>query len=289
MFAWRVLEPDGGGELVLESSGLAGGSGAFSSRTMSDESAPAPDSPEVISQTPAEPAPKVRRISSPRLKKSPKEKAAENAGAAVPPAPEEKSPVAEVVEAEAPFVDPVTDPAPEPVAETEVADIPQTGTADTPESSEDEDEDGDSSAEGDWPEPEPAQTGGAPQESGKRKRRRRKGKGQQGGGQNSSQPAAGEGEGGAPASSAEPRPQGNGESRQGEPRPQQPAQQGQGGGHPQRPRLDPEDVAKLALKIYLAEVSEEGVALIGDNDAKDLARRCFRLAEIFMEEQGRRR
>ena len=31
------------------------------------------------------------------------------------------------------------------------------------------------------------------------------------------------------------------------------------------------------------------VALIGDNDAKDLSRRCFRLAEIFIEEQTRRR
>ena len=45
----------------------------------------------------------------------------------------------------------------------------------------------------------------------------------------------------------------------------------------------------MAWKIYLAEVSEEGVALIGDNDAKDLSRRCFRLAEIFVEEQMRRR
>ena len=43
-----------------------------------------------------------------------------------------------------------------------------------------------------------------------------------------------------------------------------------------------------AWKIYLSEVSEEGVALIGDNDAKDLSRRCFRLAEIFLEEQNRR-
>ena len=56
-----------------------------------------------------------------------------------------------------------------------------------------------------------------------------------------------------------------------------------------RPKLDPESVAKLAWKIYLAEVSEEGVALIGDSDAKELSHRCFRLAEIFMEEQSRRR
>jgi hypothetical protein len=58
---------------------------------------------------------------------------------------------------------------------------------------------------------------------------------------------------------------------------------------PPRPRIDPELLTKMAWKIYLAEVSEEGVALIGDNDAKDLSRRCFRLAEIFIEEQTRRR
>jgi hypothetical protein len=56
-----------------------------------------------------------------------------------------------------------------------------------------------------------------------------------------------------------------------------------------RVKLDPESVSKLALKIYLSEVSEEGVALISDSDAKELTHRCFRLAEIFMEEQARRR
>ena len=56
---------------------------------------------------------------------------------------------------------------------------------------------------------------------------------------------------------------------------------------PQRPRHDPGQLAKFAWKIYLAEVSEEGVALIHDNDAKELARRCFRLAEIFLDESFR--
>lgn len=56
----------------------------------------------------------------------------------------------------------------------------------------------------------------------------------------------------------------------------------------QRSRIDPEKVAKNAWKIFLAEVSEEGVALIGDNDARELARRCFRLSEIFLEEESRR-
>ena len=57
---------------------------------------------------------------------------------------------------------------------------------------------------------------------------------------------------------------------------------------PHRPKHDPAQLAKFAWKIYLAEVSEEGVALIHDNDAKELARRCFRLAEIFMDEISRR-
>lgn len=59
---------------------------------------------------------------------------------------------------------------------------------------------------------------------------------------------------------------------------------------PQKPRRkpDPEKIAKNAWKIFLAEVSEEGVALIGDNDARELSRRCFRLSEIFLEEEDRR-
>ena len=131
---------------------------------------------------------------------------------------------------------------------------------------------------GEWPEPEAPSTGGAPaqSESGKRKRRRRKGKGQSsaaphaGGPQNDDfQPSAAS----EPKSTEAPREQG--------PRPNPP--------QPSRVKVDPELLAKMAWKIYLAEVSEEGVALIGDNDAKDLSRRCFRLAEIFIEEQSRRR
>lgn len=59
---------------------------------------------------------------------------------------------------------------------------------------------------------------------------------------------------------------------------------------PQRPRiaLDREAVARRAWKIFLGEVSEEGLALINDNDARDIARRSFRLAEIFLDEQARR-
>jgi len=43
----------------------------------------------------------------------------------------------------------------------------------------------------------------------------------------------------------------------------------------------------MAWKIYLAEVSEEGIALINDSDAREIARRCFRLAAIFLDEQAR--
>jgi len=109
-----------------------------------------------------------------------------------------------------------------------------------------------------WPEPEPASTGDAqPQEGSKRKRRRKKGKGGHKNSAGDAMPVAESGTTQAPP--------------------------------PARSKVDPEKVAKLALKIYLAEVSEEGVALIGDNDAKELSRRCFRLAEIFIEEESRRR
>ncbi len=55
-----------------------------------------------------------------------------------------------------------------------------------------------------------------------------------------------------------------------------------------RPKLDPELVAKKAWKIFQAEVGEEGLALIDDHDAREISRRCFRLAEIFLEEAARR-
>jgi hypothetical protein len=56
----------------------------------------------------------------------------------------------------------------------------------------------------------------------------------------------------------------------------------------QRPKLDPEQVAKKAWKIFQSEVGEEGLALIDDHDAREISRRCFRLAEIFLEEAARR-
>jgi len=61
--------------------------------------------------------------------------------------------------------------------------------------------------------------------------------------------------------------------------------------HPQpqnrRAPYDPESLAAKAWKIFLAEVSEEGIALINDHDARELSKRCFRLAQIFLDEQSR--
>lgn len=55
-----------------------------------------------------------------------------------------------------------------------------------------------------------------------------------------------------------------------------------------RVQLDPEAVTKKAWKIFLSEVSEEGLALVSDQDAKEIGRRSFRLAEIFLEEAAKR-
>lgn len=196
------------------------------------------------SGAPAEAAPRVRRISNPRPKKTAKSapKKDESAVSAAPSFP--------VFDSSA--------PAPTP--------------AQAPE---------ESSTSGDWPEPEAASSGAsAPSESTKRKRRRKKGKGG-----NQSQNAAAPGD-------LEFAPQSADEAAESapSPQPQHPQGQAQRPSHqPQRAKLDSELLAKFAWKIYLSEVSEEGVALVGDNDAKDLSRRCFRLAEIFLEEQARRR
>jgi hypothetical protein len=129
-------------------------------------------------------------------------------------------------------------------------------------------------ARSDWPEPEPATSGGGSgPENPKRKRRRKKGKG---GGQSPANAAA---ENETPDESSDAPSTAVTQQSQQQARPNQ----------PQRVKLDAEQLAKFAWKIYLAEVSEEGVALVGDNDARELSRRCFRLAEIFLEEQARRR
>lgn len=131
------------------------------------------------------------------------------------------------------------------------------------------------SSEHEWPEPEPASSGRQEgHEPSKRKRRRKKNKNHQQATHAGTVGPDDQETAGIPTvvetadASVKPNPPAN----------QQP-----------RHRHDPELLAKYAWKIYLAEVSEEGVALIGDHDAKDLARRCFRLAEFFLEEQSRRR
>jgi hypothetical protein len=209
---------------------------------MSDETAPSPDSSDNL---PAEGAPRVRRISNPRIKKPAK--------AAAPAASDGD------VTSEAPA-------APAPVEAPKSSGFP-----DFSESGED------SAPRSDWPEPEAPSSGSSgSSENPKRKRRRKKGKG-------GNKPENIQ----APVESdSAPEPQESSAPQSHAPRPQaQPQHQNQ----PPRTKLDPELLAKFAWKIYLSEVSEEGVALVGDNDAKELSRRCFRLAEIFLEEQARRR
>lgn len=208
--------------------------------------------PADATPTPDSPAPVVvRRISNPRPKKAPAK-----------PAPDQ-APATDEPVAAAPLSAPAPPPEAPPAEEATTHLEAQPATGD------------------DWPEPEAPNTPG--QETNKRKRRRRKGKGQ-GQQQANAQPQDG------PASEeifslgeANPPPVPVADA----PKPQRPPV------HPPRPapprpKIDPETLATKAWKIYLAEVSEEGVALISDQDARELARRCFRLAEIFIEEQSRR-
>ena len=51
-------------------------------------------------------------------------------------------------------------------------------------------------------------------------------------------------------------------------------------------KLDTKKVAKRAWKIFLGEVGEEGLALIADKDARELARRSLRVAEIYSREEA---
>jgi hypothetical protein len=205
---------------------------------------------ENIPEPIAEDTPRVRRVSSPRPKKVAKQAPAEESVSLEP--------------------------------SVELPSIPFPSTPQREESQED-----DSQGGHDWPESESESAGNAPSqsESAKRKRRRRKGKGQSNAPQNNPAEPSGD-ESNSPAAS-EPRSADAPQDQRPRPQPGPHAQPQHQASH--RPKIDPELLTKMSWKIYLAEVSEEGVALIGDNDAKDLARRCFRLAEIFIEEQSRRR
>lgn len=266
------------------------------------------------------PTPAIRRISNPRPRKTAAKVAADPPSGSTQPdpaplapgdAPDAVTPSAAVVPPAE--TDPVSSSAPaesaaspeEMPAATPHAAADSQSRTETPEGSaasatpadtrhgDDEGDDDDEEEEGDasgseWPEPE---SSGAGNQESKRKRRRRKGKGGQNAGQGQPQ-WQGQGQGGSvptAAASNEEATSAAPEATQGDTRthrqshiaPQRPPQ-------PPRTRVDPELLAKRAWKIYLAEVSEDGVALIGDQDARELARRCFRLAEIFLDEQSRR-
>ena len=207
------------------------------------------------------PGSKSRRISNPRPKKVRSEAASgggsEAAGVTVEAPKRPKFP-------EFP-------PTPEPIAKTVVESAPDPSSAASPVA--------EPAGGSDWPEPEPASSGASSGggEGAKRKRRRKKGKGggQAPRGEAQESPGVGQSadESGEDAGAAN-------ASRQGQQQPQSQAS---------RVRIDSEQLAKFAWKIYLGEIGEEGIALIGDQDAKELSRRCFRLAEIFLEEQARRR
>jgi hypothetical protein len=164
----------------------------------------------------------------------------------------------------APSSEPAAVPAPAPRAEeaiaTAAASSPSAPTEGSPESS----DGGRIASLVDTPAPEP---GGGSKKRRRRKKKHGQGQGGQPGGQHPqavSVPAEG------PAASE----------------PQQPHQPAMHAAP--RPKLDPEEVAKKAWRIFQSEVGEEGLALIDDHDAREISRRCFRLAEIFLEEAARR-
>ena len=174
--------------------------------------------------------------------------------------------------------EPAVRPRKSPKAES-TADAQESAPAESPQES--RSDSGDFSGDPDsgaWPEPEAATMGGnsGPSETHKKKKRRRKGKG-----------ANSQAQGSAPTTE-ETFPISS-EAKAPDHREPRPPQQGGSTPFPQRAKHDPEQLAEKAWKIYSSEVGEEGVALIGDNDAKELSRRCFRLAEIFLDEQTRHR
>ena len=62
--------------------------------------------------------------------------------------------------------------------------------------------------------------------------------------------------------------------------------QGKSAASESRLKLDEKKVAKRAWKIFLGEVGEEGLALIADKDARELARRSLKIAEIYSREEA---
>lgn len=64
---------------------------------------------------------------------------------------------------------------------------------------------------------------------------------------------------------------------EGQPQTQQPAQ----------PKVNPDELVRRAWKIFLGEVTEEGLALMDDRTAAEASRRAFRVAELFLLEAAR--
>lgn len=54
-------------------------------------------------------------------------------------------------------------------------------------------------------------------------------------------------------------------------------------------KVDPDELVRRAWKIYLGEVTEEGLALMDDRTAAEASRRAFRVAELFLLEAARYR
>ncbi|MBO5683955.1 MAG: hypothetical protein J6R92_03320 [Akkermansia sp.] len=55
------------------------------------------------------------------------------------------------------------------------------------------------------------------------------------------------------------------------------------------PQVDPQELVRRAWKIFLGEVTEEGLALMDDRTAAEASRRAFRVAELFLIEAARHR
>ena len=55
------------------------------------------------------------------------------------------------------------------------------------------------------------------------------------------------------------------------------------------PQVDPQELVRRAWKIFLGEVTEEGLALMDDRTAAEASRRAFRVAELFLQEAARHR
>ena len=55
------------------------------------------------------------------------------------------------------------------------------------------------------------------------------------------------------------------------------------------PAIDADELVRRAWKIYLGEVTEEGLALMDDRTAAEASKRAFRVAELFLIEAARHR